>query len=163
MVVGEDDGRDHATKLWEEAYRLQILGDVEAAEELYRRSIELRPTAEAHTYLGWTLSWRGDIDGAIEECRKAISVDPEFGNPYNDIGAYLIQKGELDEAIPWLEQAKGAPRYEPKHFPYLNLGRIWATKGHLSQAIAEFQRALEIEPRDVRATRAVERLRNMLN
>ena len=31
---------------------------------------------------------------------------PTFGNPYNDIGAYLIAKGELDEAIEWLEKAK---------------------------------------------------------
>jgi len=25
-------------------------------------------------------------------------VDPEFGNPYNDIGAYLMRRGEIDEA-----------------------------------------------------------------
>jgi Tfp pilus assembly protein PilF len=54
----------------------------------------------------------------------AIEVDPTFGNPYNDIGAYYIGKGELDEAVQWLEKAKRAPRYEPRHFPYMNLGRL---------------------------------------
>src|SRR5207253_8419965 len=40
-----------------------------------------------------------------EECKKAIAVDPTFGNPYNDIGAYLIERGEHAQAIPWLEKA----------------------------------------------------------
>jgi Tfp pilus assembly protein PilF len=59
----------------------------------------------------------GRIDDAIAECHRAIEIDPSFGNPYNDIGAYLIAKGELDEAVPWLEKAKTAPRYDPRHYP----------------------------------------------
>ena len=39
----------------------------------------------------------GKLDEAIEECYKAIDRDPDFGNPYNDIGAYLIEKGQLDK------------------------------------------------------------------
>ena len=161
--VTTDDSTDRATLLWEQGYQLQVQGNLDEAEAMYRHSIAIRPTAEAHTYLGWTLSWRGEVESAIDECKKAISVDPDFGNPYNDIGAYLIQKGELDEAIPWLERAKKARRYEPRHFPYLNLGRIYAAQGLLSKALAEFQRASEIEPRDVVAKRAVDKLRNMLN
>ncbi len=163
MAVGQDDFRDRATELWEKAVRLQVLGELDEAEALYRESLDLHPTAEAHTYLGWTMSMRGDIDAAIDQCHQAISIDPDFGNPYNDIGAYLIQKGEIDEAIPWLERAKQAPRYEPRHFPYLNLGRIWASKGMISRAIQEFQSAISIEPRDARATRMMSRLRSMLN
>ena len=55
-------------------------------------------------------------------------MDPDFGNPYNDIGAYLIQMGRLDEAIPWLEKATRAPRYEAPHFPRFNLGRAYVAK-----------------------------------
>jgi len=56
------------------------------------------------------------VDEAIAECKRAIEVDPEFGNPYNDIGSYLIALGRHDEAIPWLEQAIVAPRYDPRHY-----------------------------------------------
>jgi len=28
-----------------------------------------------------------------------------------------MQKGELDQAMPWLERAKLAKRYEPRHSP----------------------------------------------
>src|SRR5678816_2712506 len=53
--------------------------------------------------------------------RRPIDVDPTVGNPYNDIGSYLMKQGKLDDAIVWLEKAKSAPRYEPRHYPYLNL------------------------------------------
>jgi len=61
-------------------------GELDPAIELYRRSIEVCPTAEAHTFLGWTYSFQGRLDEARAECLKAIEVDPHFGNPYNDIG-----------------------------------------------------------------------------
>ena len=66
---------------------------------------------------------------------------PEFGNPYNDIGAYLIEKGQLDEAIGWLEKAKTAERYEPRHFPFMNLGRIYAAKGMVISAQSKNSKA----------------------
>jgi tetratricopeptide (TPR) repeat protein len=114
------------TRAWEilqDAYQAQMEGDYERAVELYQSSLELHPTAEAYTFLGWTYHFQGRIEEAIAECKRAIEVDPEFGNPYNDIGAYLIELERFDEAIPWLERAVEARRYDPRHFPHYNLGR----------------------------------------
>src|SRR5438093_1411996 len=36
-----------------------MAGDLDAAIETYRRSIATCPTAEAHTFLGWTYSFQG--------------------------------------------------------------------------------------------------------
>jgi tetratricopeptide (TPR) repeat protein len=121
-------------------------GDLDEAISLYRKSIEAYPTAEAHTFLGWTYSFQGRYEDAIEECKRAIEVDPDFGNPYNDIGAYLVNLGQLDEAIPWLEKAIVAPRYEAYHYPHCNLGRIYMAKGMLKKALEEFEKALAIQP-----------------
>jgi len=107
------------TRAWEvlqDAYQAQMEGDYDRAVELYQSSLELHPTAEAHTFLGWTYHFQGRVEEAIAECRRAIELDPEFGNPYNDIGAYLIELGRFEEAIPWLERATEARRYEPRHF-----------------------------------------------
>ena len=123
--MADAEARKRATELWQEGCRLQMAGDLDGAIETYRRSIEVCPTAEAHTYLGWTYSFQNRIEEATAECLKAIQLDPEFGNPYNDIGVYLMQQDRLDEAVPWLEKAKRARRYAPRHFPYLNLGRIY--------------------------------------
>jgi len=134
-------------------------GELGEAIRLYRESLRVEETAEARTFLGWALGGQGDVDAAIAECKVAIQLDPDFGNPYNDIGAYLIEKGELEAAIPWLERAKAAKRYAPKHFPYLNLGRIYMKTGKVSRAIAEFEAALKIHPGDPLAKQSLEKLR----
>jgi Tfp pilus assembly protein PilF len=67
------------------------------------------------------------LEEATEECLRAIAIDPEFGNPHNDIGVYLMQRDKLDEAIPWFEKAKQAKRYEPRQFPFMNLGQIYGS------------------------------------
>jgi len=151
-----------AMKLIEEAMKHQMAGELDESIRLYKESITLYPTADAHTYLGWAYSFQGRIDDAIAQCEIAIQLDPEFGNPYNDIGVYLMQKQEIDAAIPWLEKAKSAKRYEPRHFPYINLGRVYVTKGMLQKAIEEFRAALGINPGDRELTELVEQLETKL-
>src|SRR6267378_3214623 len=137
------------TRAWEvlqDAYQAQMEGDYDRAVELYQSSLDLHPT-----------------DEAIAECRRAIELDPEFGNPYNDIGAYLIELGRFDEAIPWLERAVEAQRYEPRHFPHYNLGRAYLGKEMYGQAMRCFQEALKVEPRYSLARQALASLRRMVN
>src|SRR5438094_9879962 len=140
----------------------QLAGELDEAILLYKESIARDPTADAHTYLGWTYSFQGRIDEAIAQCEIAIRLDPEFGNPYNDIGVYLMQQQKLDEAIQWLERAKHAPRYEPRQFPYMNLGRIYMKQGKWSDALRELQEGTRIAPRDAGVRRALHELRGRL-
>ena len=147
-----------AIELLRDAYQQQMAGRLERAERLYRTSIERFPTAEAHTFLGWTFSFTERYDEAIAQCQEAIAVDPDFGNPYNDIGAYLIAQGQLREAIPWLERATRAPRYEPRHFPWANLGRVYEALGEAGRALEHYVKALELEPTYRVALEALERL-----
>ena len=152
-----------ATELWREAYRYQIGGELDRAIELYQHSIEVYPTAEAHTFLGWAMSSQGRLAEATQECLRAIEIDSEFGNPYNDIGVYLMHQDKLDESISWLEKAKQAKRYEPRQFPFMNLGRIYIQQGRWWQALREFEGAVRLAPRDVRAARILHSLRARLN
>jgi len=152
-----------ALELWNKGVERHMHGDFDGAILLYTKSIDVCPTAEAYTFRGWAYNYFGRVDDAIGECKKAIEVDPDFGNPYNDIGAYLIAKGDFDEAVPWLEKAKHAPRYEPRHFPYMNLGRLYATKGMLQQAIREFEHALRLQPGEPTCQASLARLRAALN
>lgn len=159
----DEDRRNQAMEIWQRAYTHQMQGDLEQAIGLYQESLALYPTAEAHTFLGWTYSFQGRLDEAIAECHKAIAVDPDFGNPYNDIGVYLMQQGDLDAAIPWLEKAKQAPRYEPRQFPYMNLGRIHLKQGQWTEALRELEGAVRVAPRDSDARKMLHELRARFN
>ena len=157
------EARERAIALWREAYRLQMAGDLEAAVERYRASLDVYPTAEAHTFLGWTLSFQGKLDEAIACCQRAIEVDPDFGNPYNDIGVYLMQQDKLDDALPWFERAKHAPRYEPRQFPFMNTARVRMKQGRWWDALHEFESAVRVAPADKSAHQALHSLRARLN
>lgn len=152
-----------AIELFYRAYRAQLADDYEEAIELYKRSIETCPTAEAHTFLGWVYSFQERYDDAIEQCLAAISVDAEFGNPYNDIGSYLIAKGDLYGCVRWFKRALHAPRYESYAFPHFNLGRVYEMRGHLLEAARHYGLALQQQPGYAQATKALRRLQERLN
>ena len=161
--MDEETPKKRAIRLLDEAYKRQMKGELEEAVDLYKKSIEAFPTAEAYTFLGWTYSFLGRIDDAIGECEKAIEVDPTFGNPYNDIGAYLLQKGDVDGAIPWFERALHAPRYESYCFPHMNLGRAFEAKRDWLRAREEYRKALAQRRDYVPAAQGLARVRGYLN
>lgn len=137
------DRREPAERAMAQALRLQNEGQYDEAERLYRRAIALHPSAEGFTYLAWTLSFLDRHDEAIQLCKRAIELDPDFGNPYNDIGAYLIQLGKADLAVPWLQRAKQAPRYDCYHYPCYNLGRVYEMMGRFNDALREYTEAVD--------------------
>lgn len=144
---------------WQAGYVLHLLGNYERAIESFRASIADHPTAEGHTFLGWSLSHIGKTEEAIAQCKIAIELDPDFGNPYNDIGVYLIDMGRPEEAIPWFEKAIASKRYCCYQFPHYNLGRVRLTQGKVEEAKRSFERALEHDPQYLPALLGLEFIR----
>lgn len=135
-----------ARSFFHSGYVYLMAGDLETAEDAFRASLVAVPSAEAFTFLGWTWSFSGRFEEAIEACRRAIGVDPRFGNAYNDIGAYLIELGRPDEALPWLERAMRAPRYAARAYPYANLARARLMIGDVDGARRALHDALQVDP-----------------
>jgi Tfp pilus assembly protein PilF len=155
--------RLRAVELFKRAYEAQVEKNYVEAVELYRRSIETYPTAEAHTFLGWVYSFEGRYDAAIDECLKAIRVDATFGNPYNDIGSYLIAQGDLWTCVRWFRRALAAPRYESYAFPHFNLGHVYEERGRPLDAARHYGLALEQQPGFAQAAKSLRRVQAQLN
>jgi tetratricopeptide (TPR) repeat protein len=135
----------------------------ESAIELYQRSIETYPTAEAHTFLGWVYSFQNRYDEAIAECLEAIRVDETLGNPYNDIGSYLLAKGDPYGCVRWFKRALFAPRYDSYAFPHFNLGRVYEMRKKYLDAARHYTLALEQQPGFTEAANALRRMQALLN
>ncbi len=135
-----------ARQAFQAGYILQSAGELERAADAYERSLRLVPSAEANTFLGWTQSFMGRYNEAIAACERAIEIDPSFGNPYNDIGAYLIELGRLDEAIPWLEKAIASSRYCCYFYAHTNLARVYLHKRMPEKARKALLGALRVNP-----------------
>lgn len=157
------EGEERARELLQKAYRLQMSGHMNEAFAAYNDSIKTYPTAEGYTFRGWAYSFMGKYRRAIEDCEQAIAIDPDFGNPHNDIAAYLIQLDELDQAIPYLERAKKAKRYATPHFPHYNHARILERRGLWFEALAEYKKSLALSPGYTLAKDAYYRLQATMN
>lgn len=160
--AGEVEDRDAIAEAfihWRNGNALHLAGRYEQAAERFQQSIDAYPTAEGHTFLGWSLSELGRLEDAIAECKKAISLDSDYGNPYNDIGVYLIQLGRPEEAVPWLHKAIAAKRYCCYEFAHANLGRVLLSQGKIDAAKRSFERALSRNPEYVPAIAGLELIR----
>jgi tetratricopeptide (TPR) repeat protein len=111
---GVEEKTRMAEELYNRGYMVSLLGHYEQAIFLFKMSLEIQPTAEAYTYMGWTYSHIGDYQRAISEAEEAIRIDPDFGNPYNDIGVYLIELGRDDEAVQEFDKSLAI---DPKYLP----------------------------------------------
>ena len=130
-------------------------GDHEDAAAYYQMSLELFPTAEAHVALAWTIAGRGLTDEAIAHCEAAITLEPDFGNAYNDWGVYLLRKSDAEEdkeqateliacAVALFERAIAAPRYDCRNYPYYHLGRIRELEGRFAEARDLYKKSMEL-------------------
>ena len=159
----KNPAKREASEFFNRAYEAQQSAEYDEAIRLYKKSIELFPTAEAYTFLGWTFSFKGDYDRAIAECLAAISVDASFGNPYNDIGSYLIAKGNYYDCVRWFKLAMNAARYEARAYPHYNLAHVYEKRGKFLEAAKHYGLALKEQPNYVQAYKALRNLQGRLN
>ncbi|MCP5463397.1 MAG: tetratricopeptide repeat protein [Deltaproteobacteria bacterium] len=153
---------DIARRLFEEAYEDQMNGFIAEARILYQRSINHYPSAPAYTYMAWLVAQEHKFEDAIELCKKAIELDPAFGNAYNDIGAYYIELEDFDNAMINLSHALKAKKHHTKAFVYFNLGKVNEHYENFANAIACYQKCLELSPGFQPATDKVEELQRGL-
>ncbi len=152
-----------AVDLFNKAYAEQLDKNYDEAIRLYKKSIEIFPTAEAYTFLGWAYSFQGEYDRAIAECLAAIAVDSSFGNPYNDIGSYLIAKGNFYDCVRWFKMAMKAIRYEARAYPHFNLAYVYEKRGKFLEAAKHYGLAIKEQPNYSNAYNALRKLQEKLN
>lgn len=110
-----------------------------------RRAIELVPTlSEAHFELGASLWQSGDIDAAIEACRKAIALKPEWELPKVEIGIALLNGDRPSEAREHLEAVLAATESPSTHLRF-NLATARWQCDDFSGALALFDDVLKDE------------------
>ena len=161
--MSNDDKKQEAMELVGKAYQHHMRGEVDRAIELYTKSLDVHATPEAYTFRGWARSFQKDFEEAIADCHRAIDLDPEFGNPYNDIGAYYLELGQFEDTIPWLHMALKAKRYESYCYPHYNLGRVFEAQDQLDKALTHYQSAMLENPGYALAAKAAERVKEKLS
>jgi adenylate cyclase len=117
-----------------------------SAEALARRAVALDGTdAEARTFLGEVLLYRGDREGALAEAERALAMTPNLASAHGWRGAALIFSGRPKEGLTSLESSI---RLDPRD-PLLALRLNYVALGHY--LLREYEAAIEVAKRGIRS------------
>jgi len=128
------------------------------SKSLFTQGVIVNPRSSAsYMCLGHVLQAAGNLDGAIDDYRNAVSCNPDYGPAHGALGAALGQKWSasgtpamgsplLAEAQSELEQSVALN----KNFAegHSNLGNIYFSQSRYADALEQFQASLKIAPDD---------------
>ncbi len=120
-------------------------GIYRSPETLWRDTLIKNPDSwMAHSNLGVLLINQRRFEEAMEHCRKAVQINPNYTEGLNNLGIALAAQGRFDEAI---EDYHKAIRINPNYAEVLNnLGLAIANKGRFDEAIENYRQAIRINP-----------------
>ena len=101
-----------------------------------------RNSVNAIAGLGWCKFWTGSIAESISLHEQTIRLsprDPGIGDWYHRIGVMHLLQSRTDEAIIWLEKARGIAPALP--FVHLFLASAYGLRGEIEQGAAELAEA----------------------
>jgi Flp pilus assembly protein TadD len=122
--------------------------DREAAEE-YRKACALNPNPPAAWFdrLALSQAQTGDLNGAVDNLRKSLALDPADAGAEDSLGTLLFETGQAQEGEAHLRKAIAmAPDFADAHN---HLGWELAKTGRSDEAIAQLQEAIELRPSSV--------------
>lgn len=100
--------------------------------------------AQCHNALALVYAELGNIDEAVTAYQKAITLSPESGFLWNNLGQLLAKNERNEDAI---NAFKEALTCSPKDFlSWDGVGRIYLKMRLYQNAIAAFEKALELAP-----------------
>ena len=80
-------------------------GNFEGAAAAFEKGLALAESAAAEAGLATAARKLGDSPRAIEALRRAVALDPEDADSWNELGALLLQSDEVTPAIAAFERA----------------------------------------------------------
>ncbi|MGB5984191.1 MAG: tetratricopeptide repeat protein, partial [Desulfobacterales bacterium] len=123
-----------------------LLQENQAAEALgcLERAAELNPqNAPCQRFLGQCLERLGQADGAIKAYRRAVKLNPHDAASLSALGYLLDQAGEnLEISILFCKQ--GVELAPTEGLYRHRLGRLYLKDGRRQDALAQFEKALEL-------------------
>ncbi|HJT27858.1 MAG TPA: tetratricopeptide repeat protein [Pyrinomonadaceae bacterium] len=123
-------------------------GDAAGVLADYNKIIELAPSAPGvevvyHNRSMIRLTGK-DVDGALDDLNKAISINPRVAEIFNGRAIARLQKGDLDGALEDYEKTIELKPSLPSAF--LGRGYFRYQKKDFDGALADFSKAIELKP-----------------
>ena len=111
---------------------------------LYDHSLEANPSEVIHSIRGLAYGKLGEQKRAISDYNRAVEINPNYSEAYNNRGIAYGKLGDQRQAIPDFDRAIAI---DPKCAEvYNNRGVTYDKLGDHRRAIADYDKAVEINP-----------------
>ena len=115
------------------------------AETAYKTALDLDPgLSSAHANLGVVYYQMGQFPKALEQYQAVLRSNPEDAETLYLMAAVYLQEQDLSSAEPLLIKARDLKPDLPE--VYYGLGTLYKLKGQTSDAVAAFEKFLQIGP-----------------
>lgn len=146
------DPKDAARTHTELAQRYMRQGRLKAALKKLQIAVKFdHDYAPAHTLLAVLYERIGELDKAGAQYRRALDLEPKDGSANNNYGAFLCKKGEHKKSLAYFHKALADPFYQTPDRAWSNAGICAMKIPDDAMAIADFRKALKINPKNADA------------
>jgi tetratricopeptide (TPR) repeat protein len=141
-------------KLIDEATQLEEKGEGDKALEIWKRAVAMEPeNAKVQNGLGISLYVHGATAEGIEHLHHALRINPLSVETHYILGRFLLEQGHAEQALPELKIAiEIRPQFAACEEA---LASAYEDLGTDAEALAHWQKALDIDPGRVSATLGV--------
>lgn len=115
--------------------------------------------ALVHHNLGEGFKEYGMVESAVDEYKKAITLNPQLVIAYNKLGELLGNMQRYEEAVSYFKQSIEVDRGYP--LSYNNLGVTYARMQKWEEAKQSWQKSLEIDPANKEARENLRKLKKL--
>jgi len=127
------------------------LGRQDEAEAQYKKAISVRPDSwSLYWYYGAFLYRANRYEEAENAFRQALSRVPDNARIHSSLGGTLLARGRTEEALKTLERSL---ELQPTASAASNLGSLLYQRGDYPAAVAAYEKATALSPRDYRLWR----------
>jgi type IV pilus biogenesis/stability protein PilW len=122
-------------------------GKTMQAIESVDKALKLDPeNSEAHYFLGFIRYQQSEYKPAEKEFRKAIKLNPYYTDAHNHLGLVYREMKDYDKALSEFRVALNDKSYKSQEKVHFNIGHLYLARNMYPEAIASFQKAVEINP-----------------
>lgn len=137
---------DKGSTQYQFAYDSYVQGDLIPALAAVLRALETSPNnPDARNLLGLVYFRQQKYQQAEAAFKEAVMLEPKLSEGWNNLGTLYLEQKQYTQAQQALEKALENPLYLYPERIYNNLGLVHQALGQEAEAIAAFNRSIELQ------------------